>query len=321
LFTPTGQPALGDLPVKSVTPDMIELFFTGLRLAGKAAGTRNKYRQTALSLFKWAVKHRYLDRLPVDADDDESEIAHVSERDARRHRRLKPGEEDALLKHANASLQRLIIGALETAMRLGELLNLRWADVDLARRVIHVRPETNKTRKYRAVPISERLLPFLTMARTDLTGKDRPLTDHVFSDDTGRKVSCIKKGWNTCVLKAHGQTLTWRATGALSAETRAALAAIDLHFHDLRHEAGSRRAEEGWELHKVRDVLGHASLEQTSTYLNTSTEGLLESQRRSDEKRRGETHSVASALQSEATQSIAISATANTTSSGKSLVN
>ena len=209
----------------------------------------------------------------------------------------------------------------KTAMRSGELLNLRWPDIDLVRRIIHVRPETNKTRKYRAVPISERLLSFLKMARSDLTGKDRPLTDYVFSDDTGREVGCIKKAWHTCVLKAHGQTLTWSPTGALSAETRAALAAIDLHFHDLRHEAGSRRIEEGWELHKVRDVLGHASLEQTSTYLNTSTEGLLESQRRSDEKRRGEPQSVASALQDRATQSIAIVATGHTPSTGKSWVN
>jgi integrase len=45
------------------------------------------------------------------------------------------------------------------------------------------------------------------------------------------------------------------------------LEAIDLHFHDLRREAGSRWLEGGVPLHTVRDWLGHTSIAQTSTYL------------------------------------------------------
>jgi site-specific recombinase XerD len=50
--------------------------------------------------------------------------------------------------------------------------------------------------------------------------------------------------------------------------------AINLHFHDLRHEAGSRFIEAGWPIHHVQEMLGHASLEQTSTYLNVTGTGL-----------------------------------------------
>jgi integrase len=49
-------------------------------------------------------------------------------------------------------------------------------------------------------------------------------------------------------------------TGGLSAECQQKLDEIDLHFHDLRHEAGSRKLESGWPLHAVSVWLGQASL-------------------------------------------------------------
>jgi integrase len=57
-------------------------------------------------------------------------------------------------------------------------------------------------------------------------------------------------------------------TKALARESRTALRAIDLYFHDLRHEAGSRMLEAGWPLHHVQRMLGHADVKQTATYLN-----------------------------------------------------
>ena len=52
------------------------------------------------------------------------------------------------------------------------------------------------------------------------------------------------------------------------------------HFHDLRHEAGSRMMEAGWPIHHVQQMLGHADLKQTSTYLNVTRSGLQESMKR-----------------------------------------
>jgi integrase len=57
---------------------------------------------------------------------------------------------------------------------------------------------------------------------------------------------------------------------------------IDLHFHDLRHEAGCRWLEAGWPNHHVQEMLGHANLSQTSTYLHAAEMGLQESMRRFD---------------------------------------
>jgi integrase len=68
-----------------------------------------------------------------------------------------------------------------------------------------------------------------------------------------------------------------RGTTKLSPESQAAYRAIDLHFHDLRHGGGSRLLEAGWPVHHVQHMLGHASLQQTSIYLNTTLRGLHES--------------------------------------------
>ena len=59
------------------------------------------------------------------------------------------------------------------------------------------------------------------------------------------------------------------------------------NFHDLRHEGGSRLLKAGWPLHHVQEMLGHASIGQTSTYLNVAKGGLHESMRKTDEARAG----------------------------------
>jgi hypothetical protein len=63
------------------------------------------------------------------------------------------------------------------------------------------------------------------------------------------------------------------------------LRAIDLRFHDLRHEAGSRWLEGGWPIHHVKEMLGHANISQTDTYLNVGRLGLHESMKRFDDVR------------------------------------
>jgi len=77
----------------------------------------------------------------------------------------------------------------------------------------------------------------------------------------------IKRAWMTAVLKAHGHKPTFTDIANLSQQSRVVLDAVDLHYHDLGREPGSRWLERGVDLHTVRDWLGHTSIEQTSTYL------------------------------------------------------
>jgi integrase len=107
----------------------------------------------------------------------------------------------------------------------------------------------------------------------------RPDT-YIFGDGVGEKVANVKRAWMTAVLKAAGLKPEWAGRGALAPTSRMALASIDLHFHDLRHEAGCRWFENGVRLHHVQELLGHTSLAQTSTHLHASEFGLRESMRR-----------------------------------------
>jgi integrase len=299
---PLNGGTLGQKVLGAITEDDVEAFFAHLRAERRAASTVNKYVQLVKALFRWAVRKKYLPANPI-ADSD----AIKRDKMAQRHRRLaadvvspktgkleRAGEERALLGVAGPHLQRLIVSALETGLRLGELLRVQWRDVDLTGRRLTVRAENTKTRIERTVPISARLAGTLEMAHTTLVAALPETTDErerarhiaqcfVFGDDIGQRVKCIRKAWDTAVLKAHGHKPVWVGSNTLSPESRAALRAIDLHFHDLRHEAGSRLHEAGWPLHHVQHMLGHRSLEQTTTYLNVTLTGLEESMRRFDE--------------------------------------
>jgi integrase len=281
-FTSPGETTTyGDRALASFTEDAIELFFAGLATSGCAAqSTRNKYVQMVKALFRWATKKGYLARNPaVDSD------ALKRKKHAQRHRRLEVDEEAKLLKHAGAHLQRLIIAALETGCRRGELLTLTWRDVNLTRRELTIRAERSKTATGRVLPISARLAAVLQMARIDPAGNEFGPTAFVFGDAIGQQVKDIKRAWETAVLKAHGHTPVWTRNHSLSKGSRAAFSSVNLHFHDLRHEAGSRLLEAGWPLHNVAHMLGHANIAQTSTYLNATRIGLQDSMRRLDDSR------------------------------------
>jgi integrase len=278
---PESDRHLGDMTAASVTEGDVERFLDSLRAAGRAASTRNQYLQALKSLSAWGVRKGYLERPWIDPL--RTELAR--EKMARRHRRLAAGEEAALLAAAPPRLQRLIVAALETGCRVGELLGLQWHDVSLARREIRLPAAKTKDQDFRVIPVSSRFASVLEMAKTDPAGEDFGPDAFVFGDEIGQRIRSVKKAWATAVLRAHGIKARWSGANQLDAESAAALRAIDLHFHDLRHEAGSRWLEGGIPIHHCQELLGHADLKTTSIYLNATATGLHESIQRFDETR------------------------------------
>ena len=133
------------------------------------------------------------------------------------------------------------------------------------------------------------------MRRNSPAGVTFPSSAYVFGNEIGEPVGSVRRAWQTAVLRAHDQKPAWiwkKKTGPndkgstrLGPESEAAYRAINLHFHDLRHEGGSRLLEGGWPVHYVQHMLGHPSLQQTSTYLNATLRGLHESMRNLDRSR------------------------------------
>jgi integrase len=254
------------------------MFLVELQRRGRSNNTYTHYVQIIMKLCAFAARKGYVTRSPLSG---ESEIIR-RKKGLSRTRRLMDDEEARLLAAAPWRLQRLIIGALETGCRLGELLALQWAHVEGD--YICIRAEHAKDDETRFIPISTRLAAVLEMARAGIDGQPHPLEAFVFGDRAGRQTKGIATTWETTVLKAHGVAVTRDPkTHALSPEARAAYRAMNLRFHDLRHEAGSRLIERGWPVHHVRDLLGHASLETTNRYLNVTKTMLRDSMRRSDD--------------------------------------
>jgi integrase len=274
---PSGR-RFGAKLIGAITEDDVESFLQALKDKGRAASTRNKYLTTLRVMSHWGQRKGYISRPWI------GEFTELKrEKHARRSRRVRPDEEVRLLKACAPSLYRLTVAALETGCRLGELLSLQWQDVDLTRREFIVRAVNAKAKTHRHIPISRRLKAVLEMARHDPAGYPCGPHAFVFGDEIGRQVTSPKKAWETMVLKAHGHVPQWvKGTHRLTSESRAAYRDIDLRFHDLRHEAGSRWLEAGVPLHHVKALLGHANVSTTDTYLNAGRIHLQESMERAE---------------------------------------
>lgn len=143
----------------------------------------------------------------------------------------------------NPWIKPLVIVALETAMRRGELLALRWENVNLDRRIAFL-PST-KNGESRTVPLSSRAVAVLK----EVQEKARAIDGRVFPVTP----NALKKAWN-------------RATATAGIE--------DLHFHDLRHEATSRLAEKLPNLIELAAVTGHKDLQMLKRYYHPRAEDL-----------------------------------------------
>lgn len=260
---------LKDESIGLLTTDTWESVFA--QLTRLAASSSNKYRQAVMSLQDWGIDKGYLTRPWLSAKSLKKGGPLARRKGARRDRRLVPdtvdgdgkviqqGEERRLLHQSQPWLQRLIIAALESCCRRGELLSLQWRDVDLARGLLTVRAENAKSRTMRQLPISPRFLAILQLVKHDPAGKLHKPTAYVFGNDVGEKIADPKKSW---------------------AKACQAAGIDDLRLHDLRHEAGSRLLEAGWPLHHVQMMLGHQDAKTTSIYLNVTTSQLVDSMQR-----------------------------------------
>lgn len=272
-----GSAALGDWRLTDIVTDTIEQFREVRRSQGTGAVGVNRNLGSLRAVFNWALRVGYMATSPFKRA-SEAVVKLSDEHPRSRRLDADADEETKLLAAAGPHLRTVAEAALETGMRRGEILSLQWLQVDglkmdgsavtWAPRAELVLPWTKtKTRRDRRIPISSRLKAILEMRRFDPAGGQMAANCYVFGNEIGQQVQGIKRAWQTAVLKAHGHTPRYTKTANLTPESQAALDAINLHFHDLRREAGSRWLEGGVPLHTIRDWLGHTSIAQTSTYL------------------------------------------------------
>jgi integrase len=165
--------------------------------------------------------------------------------DNKRERVLSRDEEMRLMKELetrNPEARRACLMALNTGMRRGEILNLRWSYIDLAQGIITLPKSITKAGKEREVPVNARLRELLAEMKSFLLGEG----DYLFHHRKGSMLSEKKGAFHSAV----------RAAGI-----------EDFHFHDLRHTFASRLPADPY---LRRDLLGHASVDMSARYSHTS---------------------------------------------------
>jgi integrase len=241
------QEELGRLTLADLTPAMIadcrDRLARGKTPSGKPASPATQVRYLAalghaltIALREWG----WLEDNPV------RKVRRPKEPGGR-VRFLSEGERTVLLaaceRSRNPLLYPLVVLALATGARLGELLSLRWTDVDLTRGV--ARLARTKNGEPRTLPLTGRALAILTA----LAGPRPSDASFVFPSEHGQTPATLRKPWE-------------RALAAAGIE--------NFRFHDLRHTAASYLAMTGATPTDIAAVLGHKTLAMVKRYAHLS---------------------------------------------------
>jgi integrase len=146
----------------------------------------------------------------------------------------------------------VVLAALHTGMRRGELLAVRWRRVDLVRREIAIEAATEKAGRGRVIPMTQALHARLVELRSE-HARALDGTDPVFVLADARPVTSkiLRSGFASAVRRCDGIPLEKRDR---------------VTFHCLRHTAASLMVAEGVPLFDVAKTLGHSSIGVTMRY-------------------------------------------------------
>jgi integrase len=233
--------AFGQYAVSSITSEMIATHRND-RLKTVSASTIRKEINLLSKLFDLAGKEW---GIPIAANP--CAMVSLPAEPKGRDRRLEEGEEARLIEACEGSesapeLVAIVQVALETGARLGELLKLRWQDVNLAKHTAKLLDTKNG---------EDRIIPLSSKAIGTLKSLPRHIHGRVFwrwsASDSFNKTwarACKRAGVN------------------------------DLRFHDLRHEAVSRLFEKGLNPMEAASVSGHKTLAMLKRYTHLRAEDL-----------------------------------------------
>ncbi len=216
-------PYFDEFPVLRITKSLAEEFRAARKRQNPAIkdATINRDLSTLRHILYWAVDEQLIAANPL------ARLKMARERRIRRQV-LSVAEEQLLLPAAKEHLRGMIMAALDTGMRRGEITSQRWEDVDFARKILFVTHSKTPEAESREIPLSGRLYE-------ELAGRQQ-IHGLIFGYRDG-PVRIIKRSWKTALKQ-----------GGLR----------HVRFHDLRHTFNTRLMEAGV-LQEVRMALmGHS---------------------------------------------------------------
>lgn len=176
-----------------------------------------------------------------------------------------------------------MIFAFGTGMRLNEIVNLWWKNVNIATRIITVGDEdfTTKGRNQRYIPISDEVFEVLEVRRKMMQGAgaegSEPL---ILSIQNPLSVSPFIKGGEGALYvfaKSNGDPFTGdHFSKRFKRACKAAGIDKSIHFHSLRHSFASNLVQKGVSLYTIKELLGHSSITTTEIYSHLNMDSLKE---------------------------------------------
>ena len=265
------QACFGDLyerELREVAAIDIERFKSARRKAGIKPGTINRDLDRIRRVYSCAVEWDFLSQHPLKKVKrikvDNSRVRYLSVSEEKRLRKaLADREAERRLHRASGnewSQQRgygegrpmwpsdgytdhvmpMVLVAMNTGMRRGELFGLDWGSVNLPGKHLTVEAGNAKSGRTRHLPLNSEALDVLKHWKKQHSGKGL-----VFPSASGERFDNINKAWAGVVEMAK---------------------LADLNFHDLRHDFASKLVMAGVDLNTVRELLGHADIKMTRRY-------------------------------------------------------
>ncbi len=224
--------AFGNLNVSDLNPKIIEQW-QGERLKKNKPSTVNRLTTCLKHMVNKGVEWGVASEETLKA----ARKVKILPGENKRLRYLSIEECQRLLDCCAPHLEPVVLVAVHTGMRKGEILNLKWEQVDLRHGFILL--DKTKNGERREIPIDNTLKKLFTNMPRSFE------SEYVFVDKNGKPYGNIKRSFHTALRRA---------------EIR------DFHFHDLRHTFASHLVMAGVDLTSVKELSGHKSITMTLRY-------------------------------------------------------
>lgn len=274
-------PAIGGIQLRELTATDVNRMLASMVRKGVSPSTANRVRATLRTALTSAVKAQMV----------RTNAAGLSDARTERKERITPlaaQQARRLIEHTrNDRMGPLIAVALATGMRQGELLALRWSDVDLEGRVVHVR----RTLTWRAGGVADerKRIPVFSDPKTEQSRRSIRLTQSAV--DAFKRQREIVTELEQLATVANwrpvpGEDLVFPSTHGtpqigsnVTHRLQQLLEDAGLprqRFHDLRHATASLLLAEGVDLFTVKEILGHSQISLTANTYGHLTDKLAD---------------------------------------------